>query len=84
MRADLPIQAAPCWPDVPTERAHSGGGAIQHLSADPGANLQNCNGKRLNSGRCYRALRMSSTRTFASPKSIELFSRKKSGFCTPA
>ena len=32
----------------------------------------------------YRALRMSSTRSFASPKSIWLFVRKNSGFCTPA
>ena len=30
------------------------------------------------------ALRMSSTRSLASPKSIWVFSRKKSGFCTPA
>jgi hypothetical protein len=30
------------------------------------------------------ALRMSSTRSLASPKSIAEFSRKNSGFCTPA
>lgn len=31
-----------------------------------------------------RAVRMSSTRCLASPKSICEFSRKNSGFCTPA
>ncbi len=32
----------------------------------------------------HSALMMSSTRSLASPKSIAVLSRKKSGFCTPA
>ena len=32
----------------------------------------------------YSSRRMSSTRSFASPKSMAVFSRKNSGFCTPA
>ena len=35
-------------------------------------------------GPAHSALRMSSTRAFASPKIIEVFARKNSGFCTPA
>ncbi|MEY9910170.1 hypothetical protein ABIA35_006414 [Catenulispora sp. MAP12-49] len=36
-------------------------------------------------GACFHsALRMSSTRSFASPNSMAEFSRKNSGFCTPA
>jgi hypothetical protein len=46
-------------------------GSAGALAGDPGR-------------RAYSALMMSSTRSFASPKSIWVLSLKNSGFCTPA
>lgn len=56
--------------NLPSAQAGRGAGGGKETAARPGT--------------AHSARRMSSTRSFASPKSIWLFSRKNSGFCTPA
>ena len=71
----------------PPGREHHGTGGrgrrcARDERADPPGGCGPCGVHR--PGPVQRALRMSSTRSLASPKSIWVFSLKNSGFCTPA